>query len=88
MAKRKTRIFKLSVIEVSKLLEFAKCIRAYRAFAKRERSRKRSNRLRKKLRKAAKDGDSLAVRKLERAKKSAKKRAAKSYERKRGKNVA
>ena len=78
---------KLSVGDVSELLQFAKRITAYRAAAKRERIRKRSNRFRKKMRKAAKDEEPLAVRKLKRAKKSAKKRAAKSYERKRGKKL-
>ena len=42
-------------------------------------------RTRKKLRKAVKEGDSGAIRKMRRVKKSAKKRAAKSYERTRGK---
>ena len=77
----------LSVSDVSKLLEFAKRIRTYRAVAEKETCRKRVGRARKKLRKAAKDGDSEAVLKLKRVKKSAKKRAAKSFERKRGKNI-
>ena len=78
---------KLSVSEVSKLLEFAKRIRAYRKVAKREKSGVRMRLFRKKLRKAAKDGDSVAVRKLKKAKKSDKKRAAKSYSKQRLKNA-
>ena len=73
--------------EISTLLEFAKRIRAYRKAAKREKSGIRMNLFRKKLRKAAKDGDSVAVRKLKKAKKSGKKRAAKSYSKQRRKNA-
>ena len=55
--------------------------------AKRETCRRRMERTRKKLRKAAKDGDSVAISKLRKVKKSAKKRAANSYERARGKKA-
>ena len=78
---------KLTVNEVSKLLEFADDIIAWREVAQRESSRKRMDRSRKKLRKKAKNGDSVAIRKIERVKKSAKKRWAKCYKRKRGKKA-
>ena len=78
---------KLTVSDVSKLLEFAKRIKTYRAGVKRESGRKRSNNLRKKLRKAAKDGDPAAVKKLKKVKKLAKKRAARSYKKNQGKNA-
>jgi len=84
--KERCGILKLSVSDVSKLIEFSDRIRAYRAFAERDACSKRMKRSRKKLRKAAEDGNSVAVRKMKIRKKSAKKRAAKSYERKQGKN--
>ena len=80
-------IRKLTVNEVSKLLEFADDIIAWREVAKRESSRKRMDRSRKKLRKKAKNGDSVAIRKITSVKKSAKKRWAKCYKRKRGKKA-
>ena len=83
--KERHAIQKLTVNEVSMLIGFADRIRAWRAYAKREAGRIRKDRLRKKLRKRAQDGDTVALSKIRRVKKAARKRWAKCYKRKRGK---
>ena len=50
------------------LVEFAERIRLYRAANEREKCRQRMERSREKLRKAAEDGDSVAIRKLKKTK--------------------
>ena len=60
---------KLTVKEVSRLVEFAECIRAYRAAAEREKTRQRMERTREKVRKAKRQN----LLRSEQEKKSAKK---------------
>ena len=79
--------WKLTVDDVSMLIEIADRIRAWRADAKNKGSSTRMARARKKLRKAAKNGDFAAMSKVTRVKKSVKKRWAKCYERKRAKKA-
>ena len=83
--KERQAIQKLTVNDVSKLIGFVDRIRSWRAYAKREAGRIRKDRLRKKLRKRAQDGDTVALSKIRRVKKAARKRWAKCYKRKRGK---
>ena len=83
--KERQAIQKLTVEDVSKLIGFVDRIRSWRAYAKREAGRIRKDRLRKKLRKMAQDGDTVALSKIRRVKKAARKRWAKCYKRKRGK---
>ena len=79
---------KLTVQDISKLVEFAARIRAYRVAAQREKSRVRMERAREKLRKAAEQGDLFAIRKIENIKKTDRKKNAKYYkEKKRRKSV-
>ena len=83
-SKEKLLFEKLTNEDVSSLAEFAKRIRKYRVAAKREKSRQRMARARERLRKAAENGDSEAIKKIKKNRKSAKKIAAKHYKRKRG----
>ena len=76
---------KLNVEDVSRLVEFAGRIRAYRAAKEREKCRQRMERARKKLQMAAEKGDSEAIKKIESRKKSARKFSAEYYKRKRHK---
>ena len=71
--KEKFGIRKLTTKDILMLVEFAERIRLYRAANEREKCRQRMERSREKLRKAAEDGDSVAIRKLKKIKKSAKK---------------
>ena len=73
---------KLTTEDVSRLVEFAERIRTYRAAAEREKCRQRMERARKKLREAAEGGDTVAILKIKKFKKSARKRATKYYKRK------
>ena len=75
--------FQLTTKDILMLVKFAERIRLYRAANAREKCRQRMVRSREKLRKAAEDGDSVAIRKLKKNKKSAKKRASKYSKRKR-----
>ena len=77
----------MTVGDVSMLIGFGDRIRAWRAYAKKKGSSKRMARARKNLRKAAKDGDSAAMSKIRREKKSSKKRWVKYVERKRAKKA-
>ena len=81
--KEKFGFRKLTTKDILMLVEFAERIRLYRAANEREKCRQRMERSREKLRKAAEDGDSVAIRKLKKIKKSAKKRASKYSKRKR-----
>ena len=71
--KEKFGFRKLTTKDILMLVEFAERIRLYRAANEREKCRQRMERSREKLRKAAEDGDSVAIRKLKKIKKSAKK---------------
>ena len=73
---------KLTVEDVKTLVEFSCQIESYRKNVKREQSRRRKERARAELRKAARSGDGDAKRKIEKAKISSKKRFAKYYKRK------
>ena len=85
--KEKLEHRKLTVEDVSKLVELADSVREYRAAAEREKSRQRMERARNKLRKAEKDGDCAAIRKIKKIKSSSKKRAARLYKRQQEKKV-
>ena len=80
--KEKLGFRKLTTEDVSRLVEFAERIRTYRAAAEREKCRQRMERARKKLRDAAEGGDTVAILKIKKIKKSARKRATKYYKRK------
>ena len=84
--KEKLGFRKLTTEDVSRLVEFAERIRTYRAAAEKEKCRQRMERSRKKLREAAEGGDTVAIRKIKKIKKSARKRANKYYKRKKKKN--
>ena len=73
---------KLTVEDVKKLVDFSCQIESYRRRVKREQSRRRKERARAELRKAAKNGDAEAKRKIKKLKISSKKRFAKYYKRK------
>ena len=77
----------MTVDDVSMLIGIGNRIRAWRAYAKKKGSSKRMARARKNLRKAAKDGDSAALRKITRVKKASIKRWVKCLERKRAKKA-
>ena len=77
----------LTVEDVSMLIGIGDRIRAWRADAKKEASSKRMARARKKLRKAAKDGDSAALRKITRVKKASLKRWVKCLKKKQAKKA-
>ena len=85
--KAKLKPRKLTVQDVSKLVEYASCIRDYRAAAEREKCRQRMERSRGKLNEAAKRGDAVAKRKIQKRKKSERKRFAKYYKQKRAKKM-
>ena len=76
---------KMTVDDILKLIGFAHRITAWRAQAKRRADRKRAEDSRKKLRKAADDGNSTAMSKLRKLKRAAKERWGKCNERKRRK---
>jgi len=73
---------KLTVEDVKKLVDFSCQIESYRRRVKREQARRRQERARAVLRKAAKNGDAEAKRKIQKLKISSKKRFAKYYKRK------
>ena len=77
----------MTVDDVTMLIGIGDRIRVWRAHAKKKGSSKRMARARKNLRKAAKDGDSAAMSKITRVKKSSKKRWVKYVERKRAKKA-
>ena len=74
----------LTVEEVSRLVEFAGCIQAYRAAAEREKTRQRMERSREKVRKAKRTEILLRP---EQKKKAAKKRAKKYKKKNKVKNI-
>ena len=73
---------KLTVEDVKTLVDFSCQIESYRRRVKREQARRRKERARAVLRKAARSGDGKAKRKIEKMKISSKKRFAKYYKRK------
>ena len=82
--KEKLLFSKLTKEDVLRLVDCAERVRKYREAFKREKSRQRMERARKKLQEAAENGDTVAIRKIKKNQKSAKKIAASYYKRKSG----
>ena len=80
--KQKLGAARLTVKDVSTIVEFADRIRTYRAAYEREKCRQRMERSRKELQLAAENGDSEAINKIYSRKKSARKFVAEYYKRK------
>ena len=75
--KERTMPWALKVHEVSALVEFTERVLAYRRNVRREKTRRRVERAREKLRDAANKGDAMALRKVKKRKKDDVLRAAK-----------
>ena len=86
--KERLHFSKLTKEDVLRLVEFAKRVSKYREALKKEKGRQRMERSRKKLREAAEDGDSLAIKKLKKNEKAARKVSANYYKRKRGRKAS
>ena len=72
--------WKLTVQDVSTLVELSARISLFRNHMKREKARLRKDRSRKKMRKAAREGDQEACKQIQKIKKADRERVAKNYE--------